>query len=372
MFGKRALVALALFFVAANLRVEAMPIFAQRYAMTCGACHTVLPELNTFGNYFRNHGYRLPAPKHGTTIAAIRYQIEYDRDPQARAARYVPGGVLLSNADIGAISAFLHYNIGAQGGPSGTYLAYFTRYDAATKSQYRVGLYELPLVHSPAQRLDDLAPYGYEQAHVGLNDLTLAQPRWGIEGEREIGATRVALSVAFAEFKGAAYGGRPIDTGITTRPQHPEVGVFVRAPFGAAITLTADALAGARATAPASRSSFTDAYSRDALGIEAHAHRVSLLAQQWWGLDTNDDGFGARANSSGGFARLRYALGDHAYLGLRYDATAAPTAVRDTVIYAATHLGRHVRLLVENRRIQNGRSSMEGALTVGVPWPANH
>jgi hypothetical protein len=46
--------------------------------------------------------------------------------------------------------------------------------------------------------------------------------------------------------------------------------------------------------------------------------------------------------------------------------------VRDTVVYAATQVGRHVRLLVENRRIQNGRSSVEGALTVGVPWPANH
>lgn len=372
MFAKRTLAALAFFFAAAFVRADAMPIFAQRYQMTCGACHSVLPELNTFGTFFRDHGYRLPAPKHGTTVASIRYQIKYDFDPAPRAPRYVPGGVLLSNVDVGAISAFLHYAIGAQGGPSGTYLAYLTRYDAATKSQYRLGLYELPLVHSPGQRLDDLAPYGYEQAHVGLNDLTLAQPRWGIEGEREFGVTRVALSVAFAEFKSAAYGGRPIDTGITTRPQHPEVGVFVRAPFGSAITFTAEALAGARATAPAGRSSFTDAYTRDALGIEAHAHRVSLLAQQWWGVDSNDDGFGSRAGSSGGFVRLRYALGEHAYLGARYDATAAPTAVRDTVIYAATHLGRHVRLLVENRRIQNGRSSVEGALTVGVPWPANY
>ena len=369
---KRALVTLALLLASSATSASAMPIFAQRYQMTCGACHTVLPELNTFGNFFRDHGYRLPAPKHGTTFAALRYQMEYDRDPAPNAPRFVPGGVLLSTADIGAISAFLHYNIGAQGGPSGTYLAYLTRYDAATKSQYRLGLFELPLVHSPGQRLDDLAPYGYEQAHVGLNDLTLAQPRWGIEAERQVGVTRLALTVAFAEFKGAAYGGRPIDTGITTRPQHPEVGFFVRAPFGTALTLTADALAGARATAPASRAPFTDAYTRDALGIDVHHHRLSLLAQQWWGVDTNDDGFGSRAGSSGGFARLRYALGDHAYLGIRFDATAAPTAVRDTVIYAATHVGRHVRVLLENRRIHGGRSSLEAAMTVGVPWPANH
>lgn len=368
LFAKRIAV-FALLIGTMSAPANAMPIFAQRYALQCGTCHSVLPELNAFGNAFRNHGYRLPAPKHGTTLAALRYQLEYDRDPAPGAPRYVPGGVLLSNADIGAISAFLHYNIGARGGPSGTYLAYLTRYVAATKTQVRLGLYELPLVHSPGQRLDDLAPYGYEQAHVGLNDLTLAQPRLGLEVEREIGVTRVALSLAIGEFKGAAYGGRPIDTGITTRPQHPEVGVFVRAPLGTALTFTADALAGARAIAPTG-AAFVDSYTRTALGLEAHRSHVSLLAQQWWGRDRNTDGFGARAGSSGGFVRLRYALGEHAYAGIRYDASAAPTAVRDTVIYAATHLGRHVRVLLENRRIQNGRSSVEAAMTVGVPWPA--
>src|ERR1700681_2747184 len=41
-------------------QAEAMPVFAQRYQLTCKTCHTVLPELNDFGNDFRNRGYRLP------------------------------------------------------------------------------------------------------------------------------------------------------------------------------------------------------------------------------------------------------------------------------------------------------------------------
>jgi len=58
----------------------AIPIFGQRYQLRCDACHSVLPELNTFGTQFRASGYRLPIPKHGTTGLAIRYQLEYEKD----------------------------------------------------------------------------------------------------------------------------------------------------------------------------------------------------------------------------------------------------------------------------------------------------
>jgi len=159
---------------------QAMPVFAQRYRLQCTACHSVLPELNTFGNAFRDAGYRLPIPKHGTTLFAIRYQLEYEKDPAAGTRRFTPGGVLLGSAEIGAVNAFLHYNFGAGGGPAGTYLGYLSTYNSHTQSLYRGGLIELPLMQSPGQRLDDLAQYGYYGIHVGLNDLPLSSPRWGV------------------------------------------------------------------------------------------------------------------------------------------------------------------------------------------------
>src|SRR5579863_7824453 len=107
---------------------SSIPIFAERYRLQCEACHTVLPELNAFGNYFRAHGYRLPQQKHGTLPVAIRYQLEYEEQP-VNQRRFSPGGVLLSNADVGAISAFVHYNLGAGGGPSGLYLGYLATYN---------------------------------------------------------------------------------------------------------------------------------------------------------------------------------------------------------------------------------------------------
>jgi len=90
-----------------NTRIEAMPIFAQRYALRCTACHTAIPELNAFGNAFRNAGYRLPpsVPRHGTTIAAIRYNNEYEVDPATGMRRFTPTASILADQDIGAITA---------------------------------------------------------------------------------------------------------------------------------------------------------------------------------------------------------------------------------------------------------------------------
>ena len=170
---------------------RAIPIFAQRYHLKCGQCHSVLPELNAFGNYFRSHGYRLPLPEHGTTIFAIRYQLEYDKHPAPDARRFSPGGILLGSGNIGPITAFLHYSFGALGGPAATYLLFAAGYNAHTKSLYRGGLFELPLAQSPGQRLDDLEQYGYYGAHVGLNNLPLSSPRWGVMAEQTIGNLRI-------------------------------------------------------------------------------------------------------------------------------------------------------------------------------------
>jgi hypothetical protein len=369
LFAKLLLVALVIGATFIPQRAGAMPIFAQRYRLACGVCHSVLPELNAFGNAFRNRGYQLPIRKHGTTGVAVRYQLEYDRNPAPGAEPLVPGAVLLSNAEVGRVSAYLHYNLGAQGGPAGMYLAFLATYNERSHTEYRLGLFELPLIHSPGQRLDDLTAYGYEGSHVGLNDLTLQQPRLGLEVEQHLGATTVDATIAVGEFKGAAYGGKPIDTGVATRAGRPEYGLFVRTPVTPWLLLTGDALSGTREIFPTDRTAFYDAYRRMALGAEVRVFRWSLLAEQWWGSDADADGFGTRFGSSGGFARVRYAIGDHAYLGVRYDTAATPVAVRDVVVYAAAQVGRHMRLLIENKHTYNGATTLEGALTIGFPWP---
>ncbi|MBV9148948.1 MAG: hypothetical protein JO024_03720 [Candidatus Eremiobacteraeota bacterium] len=355
--------------LASSTCAQAIPLFAQRYQLRCESCHSVLPELNAFGNAFRDAGYRLPLPKHGTTGVAIRYQMEYEKDPAPGSRRFTPGGVLLAAPEIGALNAFLHYNFGAQGGPAGAFLAYVANYNAHTRTLYRAGLFELPLLQSPGQRLDDLTEYGYYGAHVGLNDLSLASPRWGMQIERHIGTVRLNLVTDFGEFKGSAYGGKPL-TAQTTVAGSPEGGVFLRFPLLSDVEGSAAFLGGERLISNGGLNGFTDAYERSNLGLHAYAKRLDLQAEQWWGNDSNSDGFGSALGSSGGYVRLKYYPMPHLYFAVRYDAMATPLITREWVFYAAAQVTGHARLELERRQpLAGGAGSFGGALTVGFPWP---
>ena len=358
--------------VAAPRPAHAVPLFAQRYNLRCDACHSVLPELNQFGNDFRNRGYRIDgAPKHGTTIVALREQIGYTPTPTDGTTRKtVPAGAALGAAELGQVEAFVHETLGSEGSSASLFLGYLAYGNAHSGMLYRAGLIELPLVHSPAQRNDTLTTYGYEGTLAGLNDLTLATPRWALEAERNVGAGRVAATLAFGNATGSAYGGKPVETGRSESFAAPELGVFARFPLTDQIRVGVDALAGSRRIAVLGRPSFDDPYHRFGASLEARRGRLELLAEQWYGRDANADGAGGPLDSAGGFVRLRWRLGQHAYLGLREDGSAAPAATRSLLWYAEAHVTPHARVLIQQRRpIPGGPTSLEAALTVGVPWP---
>jgi hypothetical protein len=355
-------------------RTDAIPIFAQRYHFRCEVCHSVLPELNDFGNAFRDRGYRLPpsVPRHGTTVVAIRYQLEYEKDPAAGTRRWSPAGVVLANYDFGDIAAFVHYNLGAGGGPSALYLGYLADFNQNTKTIYRAGQFELPLPHSPGQRLDDLQPYGYEATKVGLNDLLLNDPRIGLEGERQVGNARVAFTASIGSFGGSAYGGKPVDTGVFTYVSHPEYGLYYTQRVLDGLNVGVQGITGVRAIQPTGKATFTDAYQRAGAFLSYDSPHVDLLAQQYWGHDNNADGFGNAIGSSGGYVRLRYwpLKWRHAFIGARYDAAANPIAQRDWVFYTGVQVTRHARIVLQQVQPQGGGPGhFGGALTIAAPWP---
>jgi hypothetical protein len=373
-FASAALVALVLGaagLVAAPRPAQAVPLFAQRYHLLCGACHSVLPELNAFGNAFRNNGYRLEGlPKHGTTIVGLREQVGYERDPGPGARRWVPAGGLLGAGEIGNVEAFLHETLGSEGGSASLFLGYLATYNQHSGMLYRLGLVELPLVHSPVQRNDTLVTYGYEGNRVGLNDLTLATSRWGLEMERNVGNARLAATISVANGGGSAYGGPPVVTGESASFNRPEFGLFTRFPLNDQLGVGVDLLNGSRTITVVGRPTFNDDYSRGGVWIEAKRGRLELLAEQYAGRDTNADGLGGAIDSRGGYARLRWALGSHAFLGIREDAAATPAATRSLLWYGEAQVARHTRVLLEQMRpIPGGPTSLEGAITIGVPWP---
>ena len=350
---------------------QAIPIFAQRYGFQCSVCHSVLPELNAFGNAFRNNGYRIDGlPKHGTTILALREQVGYTEVPPPGTERTVPAGAILGAVEVGRVEAFIHESLGSEGGPSSLFLGYLAYRDAPSKILFRLGLFELPLIHSPAQRNDTLTTYGYEGTRFGLDDLTLATPRWGLEAERQIGVATLMTTIAVGNAAGSAYGGKPVATGTSQTFAAPEYGLYLRVPVIDGVRAGLDLLDGDAAIAPLARPTFDDPYTREGVSIDATRGRLQLLAEQWYGRDVNADGSGDALDSTGGFVRLRWALGDHAFLGIREDAQAAPAATRSLLWYAEAQVGRHARVLIQQQRpIPGGPTSLGGALTFGFPWP---
>ena len=341
-----------------------------RYHLSCETCHTVIPELNAFGTSFRRHGYRLPLPVHGTTGIAIRYQLEWEKDPPAGTNRFTQGGVLLASPFIGAVTAFLHYNLGSGGGPSALYLGYLAAYNAHTSALYRIGLFELPLAQSPGQRLDDLQGYGYYGTRVGLNGLTLSQPRWGGQYERTFGSTTADFTIAFGAYNGSAYGGKPLNTGDTAWANAPELGFWARTAVAPNVEIGAQYLTGVQHITLTGKPGFDDSYHREGLLARATYKKLDFQGEQWWGNDLNSDGFGSQTGSSGGYARLKYYVTPHSYLGVRYDASANPFLARDMTYYFAFMVTPHVRLVVQQVQLIPGQGHLGAAITVGAPWPA--
>jgi len=367
-----ALIAACVTLVALRAPASAVPIFAERYHFSCETCHSVLPELNSFGRAFRDRGYRLPAPKHGTIPIALRYQESYQSNvalPDTR--RTTGGGIVLGAEEIGHVEAFVHENLGAGGGPAGLFLGYLATYDDRSSVLYRVGLFELPLQQSPQQRLITAAPYAIYAMTAGHDDLSLQQPRLGLEAEHRSGPWWFAAAVDHGEFHGAAYGGAPVALGYTTRPSAPELALFVRREFFNVLTLGVEHIGGTRTIAPEGAADFSDVYRRDGVTLSAVRGKWELWGEQLFGHDTNVDGHGSPLGSSGGYALLLYRPGPHGYLGARYDAIANPTQQRTVALTGALMVTPHARFVVE-RDMSIGGSAPAGwqmLFTTAIPWP---
>jgi hypothetical protein len=54
----------ALISLAAPAPSHALPAFARRFNLACGACHTAVPRLNAFGEAFHENGFKPPGTMH--------------------------------------------------------------------------------------------------------------------------------------------------------------------------------------------------------------------------------------------------------------------------------------------------------------------
>ena len=179
-------------------------------------------------------------------------------------------------------------------------------------------------------------------------------------------------TVAFGEYKGAAYGGKPVATGEATFAAQPEFGLFTHLALSPHFEVFEEGLVGDRSITEVGKTAFNDGYGRLGLGSRAQIGKWDLTAEQWYGRDEDADGAGTVVGSSGGFVRAKYYPTPHAYLALRYDAAANQIAARDLIAYVGAQVTRHARAILEYRHYLNqpSRDTLGGAITFGFPWPA--
>jgi hypothetical protein len=334
----------------------AVPVFAERYGLSCSACHTAVPELNAFGNAFRRNGFVLPGvARHKEIPIALRFQETYIKDlPQSATRRFNALAILIGTFNFGpqaSYSFFGRYFFGTQGGPGSLYYAFMQHVNAPSGVFERAGLFNLPLIANATQRLDTITPqpvYTYEVGHSSAN---FTDPRWGVEFGQRTSSVDVEFALSGDEYHGAAYGAPTPPSGLQQSYGHPEFFGTATFGFGDGFRLGALVLDGTRnfSFSSGGGAPYSDNYNREGVqgGWTSASGRVSLVGQQVWGYDTNTDGFGTAQVSSGGFALFKYYPTPHAYIGVRYDAVANPSASRDWDFYGAVALTHQSRVVIE-------------------------
>ena len=322
---------------------RAIPYFAHEFAMTCQKCHSVVPTLNAFGTAFLDHGYQLPGARPQATFpVSARVNLAYSSEPD-------PTG--LPKAIVDEVELFLAGTVGSRGNyfveqylvdggtPGATRDAWF-QYRFTTERSHvpvylQAGSFTLPLPVDPETFRDTAQHYTIYDQTVGKNPFDFFDPKIGLAGrvgdvERGFAARILALQ------------GHDKQSGL------PALGIDTMADLQDAlgpVTLSAYRYDGSRpvGTVP-------DRFWRQGYGVSvAHGAFASDVVLQT-GHDSNADGFGTGALSSGGFVQLRYAFDRRLFGLVRYEGTNDLTAgfTRDLVPLLGYRVSRNARFTIED------------------------
>lgn len=330
----RALVVAAALFIT-SAPASAIPVFAQRYAVSCETCHTIVPRLTAFGESFKSAGYRwpAPAPSHPAAPIAMKANLAYTSEPD-------PGG--LPKATVDEVELLLMRPAGNRldvrveqyvldGGVPGKTRDAYVEYNSDPLAAYRgsthpvldvqAGQFTLPLPVDPETFRPTENHYAVFDQTVGANPFDLFDDRVGLNAGALLHGAEihllaldghdtmqtVRLGTSALSFNAYWYGGR--------RVLGPVLDTFRRR--GVALTsLTGKA-------------------------------RTTLLLQT--GTDSSADGAGTAAPSSGGFFEEEWAFSNRLIGAARYDGVAAPGAfARSTTASLSYRLTRRSRLTLED------------------------
>ena len=314
-------------------RAQALPVFAHRFGLSCQACHTTVPHLNSFGEAFQENGYQLPSIKHGAVPMAVKVQLAYSSDSEEGLPKAVVDEVeFLTGGSIGPKFSYFVEQYAIDGGVPGQPRDAWLQYNEGA-THVRAGQFTLPLPVDPETERDSLSHYLIYDQTVGDNRFNFFDPRIGVDAFRDTGAMSVHLAAVQSYDRQSGYPVAGLD------PM-----AFVA---GSAGPLTAYAY---RYQGQRHINDAKDVFYRQGYGLGAGSGKMQFVGVLQTGNDSNADGIGTAAFSSGGFLQFRYAFSDGVAALARQGWTQDAISGRQhqTVLTLITRPARNMRFTVED------------------------
>jgi hypothetical protein len=166
-------------------RVQALPVFAHRFGLSCQACHTTVPHLNAFGEAFARNGFRLRDIRARAIVpVAVKVNLTYssDADPTGLPKAIVDEVELLTGGAIGNRVNYFLEQYAVDGGRPGRPRDAWAQYNSDNGALHvRAGEFTLPLPVDPETQRDTEAHYLVYDQTVAGNSFDFFDPRIGID-----------------------------------------------------------------------------------------------------------------------------------------------------------------------------------------------
>lgn len=326
---------------------SALPVFAHRYGFTCQQCHTTVPHLNAFGEFFREHGFNLPDAR-GVFPVAVKVNLAYGSaaDPSGLPKAIVDEVELLSGGTLGRNTNYFVEQYAIDGGRPGLTRDAWIQFNGEDRHA-RVGQFSLPLPVDVESERPTIAHYALYDQTVGTNTFNFFDPRMGVEGSFSNEHTGIAAHLTAVH----AYDRQTVT---------PRSGIDVMASLAKSagpVTLQTYRYQGQRNFA------VQDRFWRQGYAASFASDRIDATAVLQTGNDTSADGAGAAAQSSGGFLETTYHVAPGFDVNARYEGTNDSLAgmQRQLVLGSVFRPKRNMRFTVEGIR-SAGHTGLNAAL----------
>lgn len=327
---------------------RAIPLFAHRYGVSCMKCHSVIPELNTFGAQFMAHGDRIlgvspgPAFPLSAKINLVASNVNQGPGPEGSG---LPKAIvdeieLFAAGAIGERADYFAEQYVVDGGEPGDLREAWIEYridpwQARVPVSLQAGQFGLPLPVDPETFRRSYQHYTVYDQTVGNNPFSFFEPKDGAVLNLGNAARGTSLN-AFAgpghdRFSGLPSSGTDIMENVSQILGRFTIGVYRY-----------------DGTRPSGR-----AFDR----FVRHGYALSFASGRWLSQTVLQTGFdsnpyatpGAGAASSGGFSLLRYQIDPRLFAYARYEGTNQPDGfARDTVLLVGYRPSRNAALTIED------------------------